>query len=79
VSINPYQMPSFLDWAQRMVPTLEQFGPIPFPPAETGWKTWASEVISLDSLAQRAAPSPLGFDDWKNWAAQFVGVIDDGF
>jgi hypothetical protein len=72
-------MPSFINWAQRMVPTLERYGVIPLPTSESGWKNWASEVISLDRLAQRAAPSPIGFDDWKDWAAQFVGVIDDGF
>lgn len=79
MSINPYQMSSFIDWAQRMVPVLYQYGVIPNPPLEIGWKNWASDVISLDEIAKRGAPSPIGFGDWKDWAAQFVGVINDGF
>jgi hypothetical protein len=79
VSINPYFMPSFQDWAQRSIPELEQYGTIQFPPGEDGWKDWASGVVSLNGLAELGAPMPYQFSSWKDWAARLIEVIDNGF
>lgn len=79
MSINPYYMAGFQAWASFMVPTLERFGPVPNPPIEDGWKNWASDVVSLDGLLTRNAPSPFGFVAWQDWAARLIEVVDDGF
>jgi len=75
VSVNPYFMASFKQWASFMVPVLERYGPIPVPPADDGWKKWASDVVLLDF----GAPLPVGFNDWKEWAARLIEVVNDGF
>jgi hypothetical protein len=79
VSINPYYMKSFQQWAEFMVPTLEIYGVISNPPAESDWQEWASGVVSLDGLVSRAAPMPYGFASWRDWAARLIEVLDDGF
>ncbi len=78
MSINPYYMASFNQWASFSLPLLEKYGPISNPPAEDGWKTWASDVISLDEISSKGAPSPFGFSSWKEWAARLIEVLDDG-
>jgi hypothetical protein len=71
-------MPSFQQWADFSVPTLEMFGPIELPPTEEGWKNWGSSVVSLNGLTARGAPSPYEFSNWRDWAARLIEVVDDG-
>jgi hypothetical protein len=79
MSINPYYMPSFIEWASLSLPSLERYGPIADPPDEDDWKTWATSVVLLSSIAALGAPSPYEFSDWKDWAARLIEVLNDGF
>lgn len=76
--INPYAMPSFQEWADFSLPSLERFGAIEIPPLEDGWKSWASGVVLLNGIAARGAPSPYEFNSWRDWAARLIEVVDDG-
>ena len=79
MSINPYFMSSFKEWALRSVPELELYGVIQIPPDEPDWQNWASGVVSLNGIAQRAAPSPYQFASWKDWAARLIEVLNNGY
>ncbi len=75
MSVNPYMTPTFKEWASYMTPSLERFGPVPFPPEEDGWKNWADVIVSLNF----GAPIPQGFRMWREWGARLIEVLNDGF
>ena len=79
MSINPYYMSSFREWACRSVPELEEYGVIELPPNEDGWQNWASGVVSLNGIAELGAPSPYQFASWKDWAARLIEVLNNGY
>ncbi len=79
MSVNPYSMRSFVEWAEFSTPSLEFYGPVPLPTSDEDWKIWASDVVSLDGIASLGAPSPFEFADWRDWAARLIEVLNDGF
>lgn len=62
---------SLREWADFMVPNLEQFGNLGRLDDETQWKVWASELLNLSSISGNI-PNPYQFDDWRTWAARCV-------
>lgn len=76
--VDPRFIPSFQEWADYMLPSLERYGAITQVSATTDWKDWANGLLSLNGIAQLAAPSPFRFDDWKEWAMRFGEVLDQG-
>jgi hypothetical protein len=43
---------------------------------EEMWKAWASAMLGVGNFASSGVPDPRGFDDWQDWAKQFVGVMN---
>lgn len=76
--VDPRFIPSFQEWADFMYPSLQQYGVIEQITYGSDWKSWANGLLSLNGIAQNGAPSPYGFDDWKEWAMRFVEVLDQG-
>lgn len=67
--------PAFMtaqQWADSMVPNLEQFGNIGRLEDEKKWRDWATQLLNLPKLAGSIIPDPYQFDDWRAWARRCV-------
>lgn len=77
--IDPRFTKDFVEWAQFMFPTLEQYGPIEIVDSKVDWQNWASGLLSIGSIAEKAPPNPNQFSDWKDWATRFNESLGQGY
>jgi hypothetical protein len=76
--VDPRYIPSFQDWSDFMYPTLQQYGAIEQFTHGSDWKSWAAGLLSLNGIAQKGAPSPYQFDDWRDWAYRLIDTLGSG-
>ena len=76
--VDPRYIDSFEEWSDFMYPFLERYGVIEQFTYGSDWKSWAAGLLSLNPLARLGAPQPYAFDDWKEWAMRFIGILDQG-
>lgn len=72
--INPIPMPMDA-WCDMSTLALSKFGNIPRLEGKQ-WKRWALNVVQLSSIAKFNVPSPLAFDDWREWAIRFNEALN---
>lgn len=76
--VDPRFISTFTEWADYMYPTLEEYGVVEQVTFGSDWKSWAAGLLSLNGINQKGVPSPYQFDNWRDWATRFVGVLDQG-
>jgi hypothetical protein len=45
---------------------------------EEQWKDWVNGLAGLANFMDSGVPDSRGFDDWQEWAEQFVGIMNVG-
>lgn len=65
---------SFTDWGAIIAEQLSAYG-ISAPMDEDSWKTWVSALFEVPQLVAMNIPQSDGFDDWTDWAQQFIGSV----
>ena len=78
-SIDPRIIPTFEEWADMMVPTLETTGTVITMTHGDDWRRWASTICTAPLIAAQSPPEPSVFSDWREWAIRFVEVLGRGF
>lgn len=63
---------SATEWADFMVPNLEQYGNLGRLDDEKEWRTWGLQLLNLPALSGSIIPNPYDFDDWRAWARRCV-------
>jgi len=68
---------TFEGWASLMC---EQYAAqqLQIPTPEMDWKSWAAGLNAIDVFTNNAIPDPYNFDDWQDWAASLVNVMNGG-
>lgn len=66
-TIDPAYM-SVQEWADNMVPALEQFGNLGRLWSEDEWRNWAAQLLNLPALSGSIVPDPYDYEDWRMWA-----------
>lgn len=64
----------FMEWGAIVAEQLAQYG-VSAPLDEDGWKTWVCALFYVQELVSKNIPSADGFDDWRDWAEQFIGSV----
>ena len=67
----------FKEWASQIRIDLPGIF-LPNPPEADGWWDWASQVVRSNNLLGVPLPTKISFptkEDWKIWAAYFVGNL----
>jgi hypothetical protein len=77
-TIDPRIVDNVVEWADYMFPSIEDFGVAVRLMDERDWKSWASGLSSISTLAALGIPSAYQFDDWREWAMRFNDVINQG-
>ena len=72
ILINDPNLYSLEEWASSLP---EQFNDIPRFVHEDNWILWADALYSSRLGLQYAIPSPVGFDNWKDWAIRVYQVF----
>jgi len=49
----------------------QQLGTVP----EERWKEWADGMQGIGYFVNSGVPDSRGFDDWRTWAEQLVGIM----
>ncbi len=70
---EPYGL-KFTDWGAIIAEQLAPFG-VSAPYNETSWKTWVSALHEVPELVAMNIPRADGFEDWSEWANQFIGSV----
>ncbi len=65
---------SFMQWGAIAAEQLAQYG-VATPYNEESWKTWVCALFYVPELVSMNIPSADQFEDWKNWANQFIGAV----
>lgn len=76
--IDPRAIPTFQLWADLSYPLLQPYGVIAQVIPGDDWKSWAAGLLSLNGINQRGAPSPYGFDDWREWVMRLNQALGQG-
>lgn len=77
-TVDPRLTKTFVEWSDRMNPTLETYGSIGRVFNEGDWQPWGAALISLSGIAQLGAPDPYQFTYWKDWAVRFNQALNKG-
>ena len=64
----------FVEWGAIVAEQLAPFGVAP-PINEDSWRTWVCALFYVPELVALNIPQPEGFDDWREWAQQFIGSV----
>lgn len=76
--VDPYTS-DFQTWAARLLEEYSDQGiPGVYQAQPLAWQYWAGIVSASSYFADRGAPSPVGFDNWRDWAAATMLVINPG-
>lgn len=70
---DPYGL-KFGDWGAIVAEQLAAYG-ISAPINDDGWKTWVSALFEVPQLVAMNIPRADGFNDWSEWANQFIGSV----
>jgi len=63
----------FIHWASVVNEELALYN-VGIPLDEDAWVSWALNVCDVLDLVAEGLPNPLGFDDWRTWAARFSDI-----
>jgi|APCry1669192010_1035390.scaffolds.fasta_scaffold71641_2 hypothetical protein len=72
--IDPRGM-TVMEWTDRMIPLLIEYGNIGKLDKPSNWQEWARSVILINQQWQNSVPNPYQFKDWLEWAERFLQVI----
>lgn len=72
LSIPQPQGLQFVKWGAIVAEQLAGFG-IQAPASEETWQGWAASLLQEPELG--LMPSPLGFNDWHDWASSFKATF----
>jgi hypothetical protein len=64
----------FSEWGAVMAEQLAAYG-VSAPTDDDGWKTWVCALFYVPELVSMNIPGADGFDDWSDWATQFIGSV----
>lgn len=64
------------DWADCIVMDLSTYGALSRLDDETKWQEWGQQFCVISGLSQKNVPDPFSYNDWREWAQRFVGVVD---
>ena len=64
----------FSEWGALVAEQLAQYG-VSAPINDDSWKTWVCALFYVPELVSMNIPSGDGFDDWSDWAQQFIGAV----
>lgn len=69
-----------VDWCDRMVLELDQFGTIPILVLGMSWKDWARQVIQLYEISIFDPPNPDQYreEEFEDWAIDFNDAVFAG-
>jgi len=45
---------------------------------EENWREWVDGINALGNFGQSAVPDSRGFETWRDWAEQMVGIMSIG-
>jgi len=72
----PYQ-PQHTDWQTFNGNLIMHFGQTPIPiSSEEEWHITANNIIQTPALSKFGIAGPEGFDNWQDWAGQFIISIN---
>lgn len=68
--------PRYMTWDQYSSLMAEKFAPnqlgtVP----EDRWRDWVSGMNGIGYFVESGIPDPRGFDDWRQWAQEMVGIM----
>lgn len=76
--VDPYTS-DFPTWAARLLEEYSDQGiPGVYLAQPLDWRIWAAVVSSTSFFSNRGAPSPVGFSEWRDWAAAVMLVVNPG-
>lgn len=64
----------FSEWGALVAEQLAQYG-VSAPYNEDSWKTWVCALFYVPELAAMNIPGADGFENWSDWAQQFIGAV----
>lgn len=64
----------FSAWGAIVAEQLAQYG-ISAPYNDDSWRTWVSALHEVPDLVAMNIPRTDGFDEWSEWAKQFIGSV----
>jgi len=64
----------FSDWGALVAEQFAQFG-VSAPYNDDSWKTWVCALFYVPELAAMNIPGADGFENWSDWAEQFIGAV----
>lgn len=64
----------FSEWGALAAEQLAQYG-VSAPINDDSWKTWVCALFYVPELVSMNIPSGDGFEDWSQWAQQFIGAV----
>jgi hypothetical protein len=74
--LDERQFAKFEEWADRVTPLLDRYGPIPALVPAKEWARWANTVCALPAISGQTPPAARVYTDWKSWAQDFNRVVD---
>jgi hypothetical protein len=64
----------FTQWGSVVAEQLAQYG-VAMPYNNDSWKTWVCALFYVPELVSMNIPSADQFDNWQDWADQFIGSV----
>ena len=64
----------FVQWGAVVAEQLATYG-VAMPYNNDSWKTWVCALFYVPELVSMNIPSADHFDDWRDWANQFIGSV----
>jgi hypothetical protein len=64
-----------VNWAAQTTTMLAPYGTVPKLTDPSQWKSWASVVINIPSIAALGPPRPEPYAEWQDWARQFNQTV----
>jgi hypothetical protein len=46
------------------------------PGSEIEWKSWAVGLLAIDVFTNQGIPSPYNYENWQDWAAALLNVMN---
>jgi hypothetical protein len=65
---------TFMEWGALVAEQLAAFG-VSAPYNEDSWKTWVCALFYVPELVEANIPTAEGFENWVEWANQFIGAV----
>lgn len=77
--VDPRIVRTFVEWTDFMYPVIEQYGVPAVATDDKHWQEWASGLLSFGNIADKGAPNPYQFSDWREWAFRFNESLGQGY